>query len=319
MVNCVKNGIILSVIFMNYTLQQAIDEFEQYCRIEKNLSSLTIESYKQELNTFKQFLENKILLDEIDKEDIREFFNYLHTLELKRSSIAHYVTCLNVFFRFCLREAFIKDNPMRVIKQPKSAKTLPVVLNEQEVDDLMKVAYEFSKENAIHYRNFVMVELMYAAGLRISELTHLTLNDLHFSKELNIVRCIGKGSKERLVPIASFVSDLLENYIFNIRPELLKEDNNYLFLNYQGNPISRQSCWKMIKSLALSANIHKNISPHTLRHSFATHLLNHGADLRSIQEMLGHANITTTTIYTHITNAKTMEEYKKYHPQAREE
>ena len=320
MVNIVKNGIMLLVIFMNYTLDDAIDEFKQYCRLEKNLSSLTIESYKQELETFKRFLKDKTQLKEINKNDIQAFFNDLNTQGLKRSSVAHYITCLNVFFRFCLREEFIVDNPMRTIRQPKPAKSLPVVLNEEEVDSLMKVAYELSSQNAIHYRNFVMVELMYAAGLRISELTHLTLNDLHLSKDLNIVRCFGKGSKERLIPIAPFISELLKNYISNYRTELIKDDdNNYLFLNYQGNPISRQSCWKMIKSLALNANIHKNISPHTLRHSFATHLLNHGADLRSIQEMLGHSNIITTTIYTHVTNTKIMEEYKKYHPQAREE
>lgn len=300
---------------MKYSIIDAIEEYRRYIRIEKGLADLTINSYMNELKKFSNFFNDKKYIDEITRDDIWQYFDKLNNGSLKRKTIAHNITTLNNFFKFCMREEMITVNPMATIHLPKTEQSLPIVLNEEEVENLMKVAYEDSKNDALGYRDFCILELMYAAGLRISELTNLKVNDVHLT--VNLIHCIGKGSKERLVPMADFMVNILTEYMSIHRLELVNnKDSGYLFLNYKGEHLSRQSCWKMIKKKAAAANIKKNISPHTLRHSFATHLLNHGADLRSIQEMLGHSNISTTTIYTHVTNQKMIDEYKKFHPRS---
>lgn len=298
---------------MKYSVDESINEYKQYIRIEKGLSNQTVASYMIELKKFREYFIKKKDIREVSKNDIFDYFSYLNEQSLKKRTISHNVSTLNNFFKFCNREGIIEVNPMINIKFPKLDKDLPVVLNEQEVEDLIDVAYKHARENALHYRDFCMLQLMYAAGLRISELVNLKINDLHLT--MNFIRCMGKGSKERMVPIGDYMVEILNEYMQEYRPELMKDyDTSYLFLNYKGDAISRQSFWKMIKKMALEANIKKNITPHTLRHSFATHLLNHGADLRSIQEILGHSNISTTTIYTHVTNQKMIDEYEKFHP-----
>lgn len=303
---------------MKYSIDEAISEYKQYIRIEKGLSNQSVASYMTELKKFREYFIKKKEIREISKNDILDYFSYLNEQTLKKRTISHNASTLNNFFKFCMREGILEMDPMVSVKFPKLDKDLPVVLNEQEVEDLMNVAYAKARENALYYRDFCMLELMYAAGLRISELVNLTINDLHLT--MNLIRCFGKGSKERMVPIADYMIEILNEYMQDYRPQLMKNhDSNYLFLNYKGDPLSRQSFWKMIKQNALQANIKKNITPHTLRHSFATHLLNHGADLRSIQEMLGHSNISTTTIYTHVTNQKMIDEYKKFHPRSKQQ
>lgn len=301
---------------MRYKIVDSFTEYKQFIQIERGLSKNTISTYMLQLNKFQSYLKTEFkieYLDEIKYENIAMYFEKIK--DLKKSSVFHTMSTLKNYFKFCLREEMIEINPMSQFSFPKLDQPLPKVLSENEVDrllDSVSIVDEFS------CRDRCMLELMYATGLRISELINLTLSDVNLTMKL--VKCLGKGGKERLVPISDYMVELLKIYIENYRPLLLKEKNNsYLFLNYLGNKISRQSFWKMIKQKAALVNITADITPHTLRHSFATHLLNHGADLRSIQEMLGHSNISTTTIYTHVTNQKMIDEYKKYHPRSQEE
>lgn len=303
---------------MKYTVVDALYEYQQFIRIEKGLSDLTISSYMQELHRFREYFVKKKEICDISKEEMFEYVMGLSTSDLSKRTIAHHISTLNNFFKFCMREQILFIDPMVSIRLPKVDKDLPIVLNEEEVEKLLDVAYKKAFDSPFNFRDFCMLEVLYASGLRISELVNLKLSDLHLT--MNLIRCLGKGSKERLIPIADVTIEVINLYIDDYRPELMKHhESDFLFLNYMGNPISRQSFFKTIKKLALEANIKKNISPHTLRHSFATHLLSHGADLRSIQEMLGHSNISTTTIYTHVTNQKMIDEYKKFHPRNKQQ
>lgn len=301
---------------MKYKIKEAVEEYRRYIRVEKNLADLTLTSYMNDLKKFMLYFNKKTYIDEITKEDLWQYMEALNKENLERTTVAHHMTTLNNFFKFLIREEILDKNPMSQIHLPKVQQKLPVVLNEDEVERLMDVAYDLCHENALNYRNFCILHLMYATGLRISEIVSLELND--YQPVAEVIHCVGKGSKERFVPIADYMVQIMNTYLNDYRPDLDKDlQSKYLFLNYKGSHLSRQTCWKMIKEYALKANIHKNISPHTLRHSFATHLLNHGADLRSIQEMLGHASISTTTIYTHVTNQKMIDEYHKYHPRSK--
>lgn len=284
-----------------------ISDFGLYLLIDKKYSDNTIFSYKNDLNLICNFLNKQSI--NIDYEDIIKYLNYLDEEGIKTSSVARKISTLNSFFKFLIIEKRIKNNPIERIELPKLEKKLPNILTIEEVDNLLDI----SIVDAFSARNKAMLELMYATGLRVSELVNLNLNDIDFESE--IVRTIGKGNKERIIPIGDLAIEALNIYINEYRDSMLKKRLcDKVFLNNHGTNLTRQGFFKILKQLAKEKKINKNFSPHTLRHSFATHLLNNGADLRSIQEMLGHYNLATTQIYTHVANEKLQKDYEIYHP-----
>ncbi len=288
---------------MNYNY---IDEFLDYIILDRNYSNNTYLSYKNDLDKFIKYYKNKDILSITSK----ELEDYINTLcELSPSSISHNISAIKSFYTYYLKVGKISYNPSDVLKEPKLGTHLPNYLTENEVNKLLDIKIN----SPFDARNKAILELMYATGLRISETVNLEFNNIDLDE--CIVRVMGKGSKERIVPINDYAIDALTNYIKNYRPLLVKKDiNNYIFLNNHGKKMTRQAVFKIIKSECLKKNIKKDISPHTLRHTFATHLLNHGADLRAIQELLGHSSISTTQIYTHVTNDKLKKDYEEYFP-----
>lgn len=281
--------------------------FCNYLLIEKKYSSNTIESYKRDLIKFFEYIDKEP--KEIKLNDIHNFLKLLDEEKLSEKSIARNISCLKSFYKFLLIEKAINHNPMDEIDVPKVRKSLPKALTEEEINALLEIPLidNFS------YRNKAMLELLYATGMRVSELINLTLLDIDLDSAT--VRTLGKGSKERIIPIGDYALKYLSIYINEYRNKLLKHEiNNYLFLNNHGKKMTRQGFFKILKKRSQEVGIKKELSPHTLRHSFATHLLNHGADLRSIQELLGHSDIGTTQIYTYVSNEHLKENYKEFHP-----
>ena len=287
-------------------LDQDINEYIGYLVMEKKLSNNTCFSYYNDLSKLRLFLNKD--LKEADSNDIHKFINSLNESD---RSIAHLVTSLKSFYKYLMINSKIKVNPVDLISSPKLSRKLPKVLNTSEVDILLDIELL----NDFDFRNKAMLELMYACGLRVSELVNLKITDLDL--ENNVVKIFGKGSKERIIPIGDYATVALKIYISEHRNNMLKNKaSNILFLNNHGNPLTRVGFFKILKHLLQSKGLNVDVSPHTLRHSFATHLLNRGADLRSIQEMLGHSDISTTKIYTHVSNEKVIDDYNKYHPRS---
>lgn len=236
------------------------------------------------------------------------YTKYLRQKQLSTNSINHNVSVLRTFYKFLVVSNRFVTDPIDYLEIPKLRKTLPKVLSYEEVKSLLDI----DLINKYSYRNKAMLELMYATGLRVSELVNLKLNDIDL--DMDLLRTIGKGSKERIIPIGDYAIYFVKIYINEYRSQLLKENTDYVFLNNHGKKLSRQSFYKLVKELAIKKNIKTEFSPHTLRHSFATHLLDRGADIVSIKEMLGHSSLSTTQIYTHISNQKLKDEYSKFHP-----
>ena len=284
-------------------------EFKTYLLIDKKYSNETINSYMNDLYKYYKYISKKNLnINSIKRKDIMEYTKYLREQQLSTSSINHNVSVLRTFYKFLvLSNRFVTD-PMEYLEVPKLRKTLPKVLSIDEVKNLLDI----DLVDKYSYRNKAMLELMYATGLRVSELVNLKLNDIDLDSDL--IRTLGKGSKERIIPIGDYSIYYLKKYILEYRKELLKTNTDYIFLNNHGKKLSRQSFYKLVKELAIKKNIKTEFSPHTLRHSFATHLLDRGADIVSIKEMLGHSSLSTTQIYTHISNQKLKDEYTKFHP-----
>lgn len=294
-------------------MERLINDFIHFAKVEKGLSKNTLNSYNSDLQFFVQFLKEKEIKDinEIDKNVIR---NYLYVSKKNGKSVksmARYIATLKTFFKFLEEEEIIVNNPSEFVDSPKLAKKLPNILHIEEVDKLL----DQPDGSNIGIRDKAMLEVLYATGLRVSELIGLNLS--HCNLDLGYVRCFGKGSKERIVPLGRVAIRCLEKYLSFSRGILLKNpQEEALFLNHHGRRLSRQGFWKIIKKYAKASGINKEITPHTLRHSFATHLLTNGADLRVVQEMLGHADIATTQIYTHLSKAKVKEVYTQTHPRA---
>jgi len=286
---------------------QEINSFRSYLLIEKKYSNNTIDAYHRDLLKFSNYMHKDI--SSIKEEDIHSYLKFLAQEGLNERSISRTISCLKSFYKFLLIGKEVRNNPMENIEIPKLRKALPKTLSEEEVEALLDVPLL----DAFSYRNKAMLELLYASGLRVTELVNLRMGDIDL--ESATLRTMGKGSKERIVPLGEYALHFLTIYLEKYRSNLLKKDyNDYLFLNNHGKQLTRQGFFKIIKERARDANIQKEISPHTLRHSFATHLLNHGADLRSIQELLGHSDISTTQIYTHVSNEHLKENYKEFHP-----
>lgn len=288
-------------------MKEEIDAFKTYLLIDKKYSNNTIMSYENDLKKFDYHVQKQI--STISKQDILDVLKKLNDENLSDASINHFISSVRSFYKFLVINKFVKENIMDFIAPPKRNKHLPKVLSIEEINKLLNIPLN----NAFDYRNKAILELMYATGLRVSELSELKVNDVNLN--MAIVRTLGKGSKERVIPLGDYALYYLKIYLNDYRSQLLKRHlSDYLFLNNHGKKLSRQGLFKIIQSLAHQQQINKEISPHTLRHSFATHLLNGGADLRSIQELLGHSDISTTQIYTHISNQKLNEDYHQFHP-----
>jgi len=287
-----------------------INEFTEYLIIDKKYSENTIKAYNNDLKKFKNFIKNKTI-NNIDEKSIKDYIKYLNKENNDTKTISHNISTLRSFYKFLLIEKKVNKNPMEYIELPKTKKTLPKTLSIEEIDKLLNI----NLTDAFSFRNKAMLELMYSSGLRVSELINVKIHDIDTSN--CIIRIMGKGSKERIVPLGDYAIRYVELYLKEYREKLIKRElNDYLFLNNHGNKMTRQGFFKILKQIAKEKNIKTEFSPHTLRHSFATHLLNGGADLRSIQEMLGHSDISTTQIYTHVSKEKIKENYNNFHPHA---
>lgn len=287
-----------------------INEFIEYLIIDKKYSENTIKAYNNDLKKFKKYFINKNM-NQIDENSIRDYIKYLYKENNEAKTISHNISTLRSFYKFLLIEKKVLKNPMEYIELPKTKKSLPKTLSIDEIDKLLDI----NLTDAFSYRNKAMLELMYSSGLRVSELINVRIHDIDTSN--CIIRIMGKGSKERIVPLGDYAIRYIELYLKEYREKLVKKElNDYLFLNNHGGHLTRQGFFKILKEIAKEKNIKTEFSPHTLRHSFATHLLNGGADLRSIQEMLGHSDISTTQIYTHVSKEKIKENYNNYHPHA---
>lgn len=290
-----------------------LKEYLSHLKLEKNLSENTLSSYKNDISTFISFLSDYKIADpsDISTENLTTFFKTLKNIGLTSTSAARYFSSLKGFFLYLLKNNYIIKNPLEKISAPKLSKKLPEVLNINEVD---KILAQPNVSDILGLRDKAILELLYACGTRVSELTNLKLSDLFLNEE--VIRVFGKGSKERLIPIGSSAIEWVGKYIKESRSVLLRisKSGNYVFLNSRGSKLSRMGIWKIIDRYVKEAGIQKEVHPHTFRHSFATHLLEGGADLRAVQEMLGHADISTTQIYTHIDRDYIKQVHKQFHP-----
>jgi integrase/recombinase XerD len=295
-------------------LDAILDRFLEFLLVERGLAKNTLEAYSRDLVNYLQFLEGQGIRDiqETQPETLYEYLGTLRARNLSPRSQARILSALRSFYRFLQEESLRRDNPALVLQSPKQKQTLPKTLTEKEVENLLNQPKTDSPRGL---RDAAMLEVLYATGLRVSELTSLTLDQLEL--EAHLIRTIGKGSKERLVPMHQAAVDRLKTYLDKGRRILLKgRASPYVFLNSRGRRMSRQGFWKIVQHYTRQAGIQKKVSPHMLRHTFATHLLEGGADLRSIQTMLGHADISTTQIYTFISREHLREVYRRYHPRA---
>lgn len=284
------------------------DEFKIYLTVDKKYSKNTIDKYLTNLKHFKDFFKSK-RPDVINENDISDYIKYLYKKGLNERSVSNNISTIKSFYKYLLLFKNLKTNPLGSIQNPKLKKSLPKTLSYNEVSALL----EIDINNYYDYRNKAMIELMYASGLRVSELVNLLVHDVNF--ENCTVRVFGKGSKERIIPVGDYAMSAINDYLLNARSWLSKgKKSDYLFLNNHGDKMTRQAFFKTLQKLAKEKNIKTKFSPHTLRHSFATHLLQNGADLRSIQELLGHSSISTTQIYTAVSDEYVSANYHKFHP-----
>ena len=293
-------------------MRELIDVFLNYLSVERGLAHNTIVAYGEDLNTYMGFLEQRNIqaLSKSSREDITGFMLMQKDKSISANSIARRLAAIKSFYRFLVRERILAQDPTILVDSPKLWKKIPDTLSLNEVEALLKQP-PIRKVQGI--RDKAILETLYATGMRVSEAVNLKKDNVN--REIGFLRCIGKGNKERVIPLGKKAIASIQRYLLESRPVFLRgKDSDYLFLSRLGKKISRQSLWKMIKRYALDARIKKTITPHTLRHSFATHLLERGADLRSVQEMLGHANIATTQIYTHINKERLKSIHRQFHP-----
>jgi integrase/recombinase XerD len=288
--------------------------FRQYLQLERSLSLNSIEAYLDDVIKLEQYaqayLQNKSA-SEIFLKDLQGFIKWISELQLSATSQARIISGIKTFYKFLLLENEIKQSPAELLETPKRLRKLPVFLSVEEIDTLLA---QIDRSTAEGERNLAMLEMLYSCGLRVSELVNLKITDLHLDEDY--IKVTGKGNKERLIPIGKAAKRLVKNYLSEIRVHVAvkKSSENILFLNRRGSALSRVMVFYIIKDLAAKAGIKKVLSPHTFRHSFATHLVEGGADLRAVQEMLGHESITTTEIYTHLDRQYLRDNILSYHP-----
>ena len=285
-------------------MNENLESYRNYLKYERAYSDNTVGAYMNDLNKYEEFLKKDIL--ESDTEDLERYLKYIKNLE--STTVAHKITSIKSYFNYNIKRGIVSVNPADNVSRPKLTKHLPEYLTEEEVGKLLDVEVK----SPYDYRNKTILELLYSSGIRISELVNIKTPN--YDSEECLIRIMGKGSKERIVPLGDYAINIMNDYMNNYRPLINKKHTDYVFVNNRGDKISRQFIFKVIKKEALKKGIKKDISPHTLRHTFATHLLKNGADLRIIQELLGHENISTTQIYTHVTNNKLKSDYETYFP-----
>jgi integrase/recombinase XerD len=293
-------------------MRELLDEFINYLSVERGLSKNTIASYRTDLVSFLDHLNSKGIesIEKIKRDNITSYLLHLKDKGLSGNSVSRALVSIKMFYKFLAQERFIKDNVAGVLESPKLIRPLPNVLGMAEVEKLMTAP---DIRDWMGIRDKAALELLYATGMRVSEIVDLPTSTVNL--DVGFIKCRGKGDKERVVPIGSQAKVSISRYVEKVRPKLLKGGNdNHLFLSRLGKKVSRQSFWKMIKKYAKRAKIKKEITPHTLRHSFATHLLERGADLRVVQEMLGHSDIATTQIYTHVNKERLKSIHRQFHP-----
>lgn len=290
-------------------------KYKRYLLLEKGLSANSIDAYMTDLQKLADFADNKnLIFSEIKLSHLEEFLAELHDQGLKARSMARVISGIKSFFHFLVLDGFIKDNPSRLLEAPKIGLKLPVVLSVEEIDSILAAIDVSTAEGT---RNYAIIETLYSCGLRVSELTNLRFSDLFFDE--GFIRVQGKGSKQRLVPISETAIQKIKNYLQHRSQQIVKKGSeDIVFLSSRGTAISRITVFHYIKQYAQTVGIEKEISPHVFRHSFATHLLERGANIRVIQEMLGHEKITTTEIYTHIDRSFLRQEIIEHHPRNRE-
>jgi integrase/recombinase XerD len=301
-------------------MEKFINDFLNHLSLERSLSPNTIESYKIDLKRYIKFLgdEKVSALEEIKEDHITKLIGQLSALGLKATSIARNLSAIRSFHKFLVREGYTQSDPAGALESPKLWRKLPMVLDQHEMERLLDQSMEGAysskgKALSLHWRDKAILEFLYATGVRISELINIKRKNL--LSEVGLVRVIGKGQKERVVPIGEKAIEAVEKYLSDLRPRIANQNSqDVLFLNRRGRRFSRMGVWKILKKYVNRAGIKKKVTPHTIRHSFATHLLEGGADLRAVQEMLGHADISTTQIYTHLDREYLKEIHKTFHP-----
>lgn len=300
-------------------LKNELNHYLQFIKLEKGLSENSVVSYKNDLHRYLLFISETQGIKDLGGVTIQHIENYLEELsamDLSASSVARNISSIRSFHEFAVVENLAEANPAELIDLPKKTKHLPEVLSPEEVGKIIDTP---NRETDVGIRNAAVLETLYATGMRVSELTSLELDNLFF--EIGFIRVVGKGNKERLVPVGEIAQSALEHYIEVVRPKYKSDTKpekakNKIFLSQRGNPLSRMSIWNIVNDAAERAGIEKNVYPHIFRHSFATHLLEGGADLRAVQEMLGHSSIITTEIYTHVDRSMLHQVHKEFHPRA---
>lgn len=278
-----------------------------FLNIEKNLSKNTMDSYKSDLNSFFEYINKNY--DDISQDDVYRYIKFLNECSQSDRSINHKITSIKMFYKFLIKENLVTYNIVDKVSRPKKSLKLPNYLTLSEMESLLDI----DLVNAYDYRNKAMLELMYATGVRVSELINIRVSDIDFYDDY--IRVVGKGNKERIIPLGDICIKYLKIYLDNYYSSLLKNnESEYLFLSSRSNKMSRQAFFKILNQIALKQGISKNIYPHIIRHSFATHLLNNGASLMVIKELLGHENISTTGMYTHLSIVELKKNYNLYHP-----
>ena len=294
-------------------MEAQLGSFLNYLRVEKGLSNNTLQAYRRDMEKFVAFAAKRGLkVTDVRREHLVDFLASLYRAKLDSRSVARHLVTIRHFFRFSLTEGVISEDPAVTIESPKFRQSLPEFLSLDEVDRLLR---QPDTNDAIGLRDKAMIELMYSTGLRVSELCALQVSDL--SMDPGCLRCIGKGNKERLVPVGRQALEAVQKYTIESRPGLLNgKTSPHLFVNQRGRKLNRIAFWKILGEYGRKAHLRKALTPHMLRHSFATHLLDRGADLRSVQMMLGHSDISTTQIYTHVVEERLKQVYKAHHPRA---
>ncbi len=293
-------------------MRDKLDEFLSYLSVERGLAKNTIQAYRRDLNKYIDYLKRHGIgsIEQVKRPDISSYLLKEKDRGLSSNSITRNLAAIKVFHRFLAGEGYIKDDVTSVIDSPRLWKKLPEVLSTKEVEDLLA---QPDLTRWIGVRDKAILELMYATGVRVTELSSLKIHDMNM--DVGFIRCIGKGGRERIVPMGKEAIRAVKKYLKKVRPKLTRGANPpVLFLSRLGRKMSRQTFWKLTKRYALRAKLRKPITPHTLRHSFATHLLERGADLRVVQELLGHADVSTTQVYTHVDKERLKAIHHKYHP-----
>ncbi|MDO5456870.1 MAG: site-specific tyrosine recombinase XerD [Atopococcus tabaci] len=297
-------------------MKEQVESYFAYLENEKRLSYNTIISYERDLTHFHHYLDKNHMnsIQKVDRYDLLTFLESLRDSGKADNTLIRMISSLRSYFKYLSQEEIIQTDPMQYIDPPRKQKSLPKIISLEEMEDLLAMP---DVSTPLGIRDRAVLEVMYATGMRISEMINLSLEDLYLG--MDFIQVLGKGSRERMIPLGSIAKEWLRNYLDNARPLLIDKNTQevpHVFLNYRGQSLSRQGVWKNIKKMAQEAGITDNISPHTLRHSFASHIIESGADVRVVQELLGHSDISSTQIYTKLSKERLTEEYNKYHPRS---